>query len=57
MKALILGVLAGLLLAFPALLGLAVTAVTELVERPWAVAFVLGLAVRPYLPLPWRWSR
>jgi hypothetical protein len=54
MKPIVLGVLAGLLLAFPALLDLLLAAGTGLVSRPWAVAFVLGLIVRPYLPLPRR---
>lgn len=53
-KWLILGVLLGLLFAFPQALDLAVAA---LASKPMLVAFLLGAVVRPYLPLVGRWTR
>ncbi|WP_328449850.1 hypothetical protein OG780_19295 [Streptomyces sp. NBC_00386] len=50
MKWLLLGALLGLLIAFPPLLALVVTATAALLSKPVLVAFGLGLAVRVTLP-------
>jgi hypothetical protein len=57
MKWLTLGVLLGLLLALPQALELTAATGAVLASKPLLVAFVLGAAARPYLPLPRRWSR
>ncbi|WP_192583176.1 hypothetical protein [Streptomyces albicerus] len=55
MKWILLGILLGLLLAFPSLLTAIVGAVAWLAVKPVVVAFALGLIVRPHLPR--RWAR
>lgn len=57
MKWLLLGGLIGLMLTIPAVLAAVVSVVTVLASQPIAVAFVLGLAARPYLPVVGRWQR
>jgi hypothetical protein len=50
MRWLLLGALLGLLIAFPPLLALVVTAVAAVLSKPLLVAFGLGLAARGSLP-------
>ncbi|MFF9625426.1 hypothetical protein [Streptomyces griseosporeus] len=50
MRWLLLGALIGLLIAFPPLLN----AVRALLGHPYLIAFGLGLAARPHLPLTGR---
>ncbi len=50
MKWILLGLILGLLVAFPALWTTAVAAVAWLAAKPVAVAFVLGVVARPHLP-------
>ncbi|MFE1748986.1 hypothetical protein ACFW88_00270 [Streptomyces anandii] len=57
MRWLILGALLGLLIAFPALLGLVIAATVAVLSKPVLVAFGLGLAARPHLPSIRRWAR
>lgn len=57
MKWLILGALLGLLLTIPQAADLTATVVTALASQPLLVAFALGAAARPHLPLVGRWSR
>ncbi|MGW0821811.1 hypothetical protein [Streptomyces sp. NPDC002845] len=54
MKWLLLGALLGLLAVFPTLRALVVAVVTAVAPQPVLIAFVLGLAARPYLPRPGR---
>ncbi|MEU3255841.1 hypothetical protein [Streptomyces sp. NPDC006997] len=57
MKALLFGIVLGVLLLWPTALSLTATATTTLLGEPVLVAFVLGAAARPYLPT-WRgWVR
>lgn len=57
MKWLLLGIVLGLLLAFPPLLTAVAAAVAFLVSQPLVVAFVLGLVLRPMLVRkPQGWS-
>lgn len=51
MKWLILGALLGLLLTIPQTLPTLTAVVATLAVQPLLVAFVLGAAARPYLPL------
>ncbi|MER6147976.1 hypothetical protein [Streptomyces hirsutus] len=57
MRWLLLGALLGLLLTIPQTLALTTTVVTALASQPLLVAFVLGAAARPHLPLVGRWTR
>ncbi|MGW3646676.1 hypothetical protein [Streptomyces sp. NPDC000878] len=57
MRWVLLGVLLGLLLVFPALLALVVATVAALASQPLVVAFALGLAVRPSLARLRGWGR
>ncbi|NJP71353.1 hypothetical protein [Streptomyces sp. C1-2] len=57
MKWLILGALLGLLLTIPQTLPTLTTVVTTLAAQPLLVAFVLGAAARPHLPLVGRRTR
>jgi len=57
MKWLFLGALLALLLTIPGVLAAVVAVVTALASQPVVVAFVLGLAARPYLPVVRRWTR
>jgi len=57
MKWLILGALLGLLLTTPQAADLTTIVVTALTAQPLLVAFVLGAAARPHLPLVGRWTR
>ncbi|MFF3891780.1 hypothetical protein ACFYY3_00970 [Streptomyces sp. NPDC001812] len=57
MKWLFLGALLGLLLATPQVADLTTAVVTALASQPLLVAFVLGAAARPHLPLVKRWTR
>ncbi|MFI6662498.1 hypothetical protein ACIBL8_44135 [Streptomyces sp. NPDC050523] len=57
MRWLILGALLGLLLLYPALLAAVVTIAAAVLGKPLLVAFVAGLATRPYLPRARRWAR
>ncbi|MDK1344191.1 hypothetical protein QNO09_12930 [Streptomyces sp. 378] len=57
MKWLLLGALLGVLLAVPQALDLTTSAVAGLAAKPLLVAFVLGAVIRPYLPVPGRWTR
>ncbi|MEF9903691.1 hypothetical protein [Streptomyces sp. P9-A2] len=57
MKWLLLGALLGLLLTIPQVLALTTTVVTALASQPLLVAFALGAAARPHLPLVGRWTR
>lgn len=57
MKWLLLGALLGLLVTIPGLLTAVVSVVVVLVSQPLLVAFAVGAAVRPYLPLVGRWTR
>ncbi|MBL3670250.1 hypothetical protein JL475_30600 [Streptomyces sp. M2CJ-2] len=57
MKWLFLGALLGLLLTTPQVADLTTTVVTALASQSLLVAFVLGAAARPYLPLVKRWTR
>lgn len=57
MRWLILGALLALLLLVPQLLAVLAVVVAALLSQPILVAFALGLAARPYLRLPRRWSR
>lgn len=50
MRWLLLGVLIGLLISYPSLLGLLLAVAAVLLSKPVAVAFGLGLAVRVHLP-------
>lgn len=56
MKWILLGILLGTLLVYPSLLTAAVAAVAWLAAKPVAVAFALGLAARPHLRRPRRWT-
>lgn len=53
---LLLGALLGLLLVFPSLLALVVAAVAVTLSKPLLVAFVAGIAARPYVPRLRRWT-
>jgi hypothetical protein len=55
MRWLLLGALAGLLLAYPQLLALILAAAAVILSKPVVMAFGLGLATR--LSLPWVWRR
>lgn len=57
MRWLLLGAVLGALFLFPQMLAAVVAVLAVLVTQPVVVAFVLGLAARPYLPLVGRWSR
>lgn len=57
MKLILLGVVLALLLLFPQLLPAAVGIAAAVASKPVAVAFALGLVVRPYLRRPRRWTR
>jgi len=57
MRWLIFGALLGVLLTVPQALELTIAAVSSLASKPLLVAFALGAATRPYLPLPGRWTR
>ncbi|QKZ22060.1 hypothetical protein [Streptomyces chartreusis] len=57
MKLLILGAVLALLLLFPQLLPATVSIVAGVAAKPVAVAFILGLVVRPYLRRPKGWTR
>lgn len=57
MKWLLLGALLALLLTIPGVLATVVALVTALACEPVVVAFVFGLAARPYLPVVRRWTR
>ncbi|MET7983038.1 hypothetical protein [Streptomyces sp. NPDC005281] len=57
MRWLLLGALAGLLLAYPQLLGLALAVVAAVLSKPVLAAFGLGLATRASLPRVRRWTR
>ncbi|WP_194280567.1 hypothetical protein [Streptomyces fagopyri] len=50
MKWILLGALAGLLLAYPSILALLIAVAAVLLSKPVAVAFGLGLLARPFLP-------
>jgi hypothetical protein len=56
MRWLLLGVLLGLLLVFPPLLPLVAAAVVAALSKPLLVAFVAGIAARPFLPRLRRWA-
>jgi hypothetical protein len=56
-KWLLLGAVLGLLLAFPTLWTTTVAAVAWLAAKPVVMAFVIGLVVRPHLPVMRRWAR
>lgn len=55
MRWLLLGALAGLLLAYPQLLALILAAAAVILSKPVVMAFGLGLTTR--LSLPWVWRR
>ena len=57
MRWIILGALLGLLLVYPALLGIVITVTAAILSKPLLVAFGLGLAARPHLPRMRRWAR
>ncbi|MGW6258638.1 hypothetical protein [Streptomyces sp. NPDC055085] len=57
MKWILLGALAGLLLAIPPLLALVIAAAVAILSKPALVAFGLSLAVRGHLPRLRRWAR
>jgi len=57
MKWLFLGALLGVLLAVPQAHDLTTSAVAALASKPLLLAFVLGVAARPHLPLVGRWTR
>ncbi|MFE2530439.1 hypothetical protein [Streptomyces sp. NPDC059371] len=57
MRWLLLGALAGLLLAYPTLLGLALAVAAAVLSKPVVVAFGLGLATRLSVPRAWRRTR
>ncbi|MET7514056.1 hypothetical protein ABZS88_11350 [Streptomyces sp. NPDC005480] len=58
MRWLILGVVLGLLLACPTLLGAVLGLVAVLVSQPLVVAFTLGAIFgRPVVHSLWRWAR
>ncbi|MEU4171000.1 hypothetical protein AB0F46_29485 [Streptomyces sp. NPDC026665] len=57
MRWLLLGALAGLLLACPQLLALVLAAATAILSKPVLAAFGLGLATRLSLPHGWRRTR
>ncbi|QJS13198.1 hypothetical protein HKX69_29930 [Streptomyces argyrophyllae] len=57
MRWVILGALLGLLLAVPQALDLTSAVAAWLACRPTLLAFALGAAARPYLPLMRRWTR
>ncbi|GHF57877.1 hypothetical protein [Streptomyces griseosporeus] len=57
MKWLLLGALLGLLLAVPQTFDLTTAAVAALASKPLLIAFSLGAAARPHLPLVGRWAR
>jgi len=56
MRYLILGALLGLLLVYPSLLALVVSAVMAILSKPVLVAFGLGVAARSRLPRIRRWA-
>ncbi|MET8098104.1 hypothetical protein ABZV29_16740 [Streptomyces sp. NPDC005236] len=57
MRWLLLGALLGLLIAFPPLLALVLTAAVAVLSKPVLMAFGLGLAVSPRLSRVWRRTR
>ncbi|MET8134681.1 hypothetical protein ABZV24_22460 [Streptomyces sp. NPDC005251] len=57
MRWLLLGALAGLLLAYPQLLGLVLAVVAAVLSKPVLTAFGLGLAARSGLTRVWRRTR
>ncbi|WP_179167217.1 hypothetical protein [Streptomyces sp. 13-12-16] len=57
MKWLLLGALLGVLLTIPAVSAALASVVTALASQPLLLVFVLGAAVRPYLPVVGRWQR
>lgn len=57
MRPLLFGALLGILWAIFGLPAAPVTAVVPVVVQPVTVAFVLGLAARPYLPRLRGWAR
>ncbi|MFE4697174.1 hypothetical protein ACFRIC_08790 [Streptomyces sp. NPDC056738] len=57
MRWLLLGALAGLLLAYPQLLALVLAVVAAVLSKPVVVAFGLGLATRLSVPRVRRWAR
>ncbi|WP_202918452.1 hypothetical protein [Streptomyces cavernae] len=56
MRCLLLGVLLGVLVVYPALLSLVVGLAAAVASKPVVVAFALGLAVRPHLRRPKGWT-
>lgn len=56
MRWLLLGAVLGVLLLWPSLLGVVVTVAAAVASQPVVVAFALGLAVRPHLRRPQRWT-
>ncbi|MFF7884289.1 hypothetical protein ACH40F_29280 [Streptomyces sp. NPDC020794] len=56
MRWLLLGALLGLLLVSPPLLALVLAAVVAALSKPLLVAFVAGIAARPFLPRLRRWA-
>jgi hypothetical protein len=57
MRWILLGVVLGLLLLYPTLLGILAAVVAAVLSQPVLVAFGLGLAARPHLPRMRRWAR
>lgn len=57
MRWLLLGVVLGVLLLYPAALAVVVAVVAAILSKPVIVAFGLGIAARPYMHRPKRWAR
>ncbi|MFI9170491.1 hypothetical protein [Streptomyces lincolnensis] len=57
MRWILAGVVLGLLLLYPALLGILAAAVAAVVSKPVLVAFGLGLWARAHLPRIRGWAR
>jgi hypothetical protein len=56
MRWLLLGALLGVLLLCPSLLDVVVAIAAAVASQPVVVAFALGLAARPHLRRPQRWT-
>lgn len=57
MRWILAGVVLGLLLLYPSLVGILAAVVAVILSKPLVVAFGLGLAVRLHLPRLRRWTR